>query len=628
MAKDKKTKAADADGPVIDAGTPTDGTASDLVAQDASWEGDQQAFRLILSNLRDGIMVQDINARVEWMNPACEDMYGWSLKDLRGKKPHEFAVPPEDRPTQHDIDAFSYDLDRSIFKSFEISQHVRRDGSRFWNQQNYTIIKLGDDPAQSKVVITCRDVTEQVDTENTLRQAQVDLEHAAHHDDLTGLANRTKLGEFLNSSRVKLHITRCEIGVLQLDIDKFKDINDTLGHAAGDAVLQHVAAAMRANCGPDDLVCRTGGDEFLLISLRSTTEQELMQRAEELRRAIGWPLTWANQVIRVGTSIGVSLANREGITGETLLQMADQALYAAKDEGRNQVVCYTDALGQAQKLQQNLARDLKTAIADNQFEIHLQPQLHLGQNKIVGCEALLRWNHTERGQLSPVDFLSAAERNGLLTEVDYISMNLALDALVKLRNSGFTDHGLSINVSSSILADVNYPGLLDWALQSRGIEPTAICVEILETTILDDSGLDVVSAIDRLKRLGVRVALDDFGTGYAGLAHMSAFDIDAIKLDRSMIARLEDDPRNRIIIRSIIRLGMLLNMKVVAEGVETYGQLEILRRTHCPLIQGFGLARPMSVADTIEWLEGVAETGEIPFVDAATELQVTSDIAQ
>ncbi len=162
---------------------------------------------------------------------------------------------------------------------------------------------------------------------------------------------------------------------------------------------------------------------------------------------------------------------------------------------------------------------------------------------------------------------------------------------------------MSINVSSSILADVNYPGLLDWGLQSRGISPSCICVEILETTILDDSTLDVVTAIDRLKRLGVRVALDDFGTGYAGLAHMSAFDIDAIKLDRSMIARLENDPRNRIIIRSIIRLGMLLNMKVVAEGVETQGQLEILRRAQCPLIQGYGLARPMPVAATIEWME-------------------------
>ncbi len=197
--------------------------------------------------------------------------------------------------------------------------------------------------------------------------------------------------------------------------------------------------------------------------------------------------------------------------------------------------------------------------------MHLQPQLSLSQNRIVGCEALLRWNHPERGLLLPGDFLCPAERNGVLAEIDYISMNRALDALVHLRDAGFGDLRMAINVSSSILADVNYPGLLDWALQSRGLAPDDICVEILETTIFERAGLDVTTAINRLKRLGVRVALDDFGTGYAGLAHMAAFDIDAIKLDRSMISQLETDPRNRAVVRSIIRLSALLGMQVVAE---------------------------------------------------------------
>ncbi len=588
---------------------------SDAQIADQEWiEVGDVPFHLILSRIRDAIVVQDVHARIEWINSACEDMFGWSLEEMRGKRPQEFVLPPEDRPSPKRMDAFQYDFSRSLFQTMEVTENIRRDGSRFWNQQSYTVISFGPGDDQRKVVVTCRDVTEQVNTENTLRQAQVDLKHAADHDDLTGLANRKMLTEFLSTPEVKAQIERREIGVLQIDIDKFKDINDSLGHAAGDATLCHVAAALRANCGPDDLVCRTGGDEFLLISLRASSEAQLMQRAEQLRRAIESPLTFSSQVIRVGTSIGVSVAKTPGTTGEALLQMADQALYAAKDEGRNQVVFYTDELGRAQKLQQQLARDLRAAVADNQFEIYLQPQLHLGQNKITGCEALLRWNHPQRGVLAPGEFLLAAERNGLLAEIDYISMNLALDALVKLRNSGFPDHGLSINVSSSILADVNYPGLLDWALQSRGIAAPGVCVEILETTILDDSGLDVVTAIDRLKRLGVRVALDDFGTGYAGLAHMSAFDIDAIKLDRSMISRLEDDPRNRIIIRSIIRLGMLLNMKVVAEGVETRAQLEILRRTHCPLIQGYGLAKPMPLYEMINWLRSeVSERSELPF---------------
>jgi len=562
----------------------------------------QATFGLILNRVRDGVVLQDIHGRIEWANPACEAMYGWPLSEMRARHPLHFLIPPEDRPSPEQVKQFRYDPDSALFRQFKISQHMRRDGSRFWNQQNFALLDMGPGDSDKKVVVTCRDVTDQVHTETALRQVQVDLEHAAHHDDLTGLANRKKLSRFLATTTARARIARHEIGVLQLDIDKFKDINDTLGHAAGDATLVHVAQALRANSAPQDLVCRTGGDEFLLICPGISSRDQLMDRAEALRAAIQTPLTWSSQMIEVGTSIGASLPEAPDTSGEALIQMADQALYAAKDQGRGQVVLYTPHIGQAQKSQIRMARDLQIAVASEQFEIHLQPQLSLSQNRIVGCEALLRWAHPERGLLLPGEFLIAAERNSVLAEIDYISMNLALDALVQLRDAGFGGLRLAINVSSSILADVNYPGLLDWALQSRGIVPSDVCVEILETTIFERTGLDVTTAINRLKHLGVRVALDDFGTGYAGLAHMAAFDVDAIKLDRSMISRLETDPRNRAVVRSIIRLSALLGMQVVAEGVETQSQLDILRRTSCPLIQGFGLAHPMPVEDMIGWL--------------------------
>jgi EAL domain-containing protein (putative c-di-GMP-specific phosphodiesterase class I) len=285
-----------------------------------------------------------------------------------------------------------------------------------------------------------------------------------------------------------------------------------------------------------------------------------------------------------------------------MIQHADTALYAAKARGRGRVMQYTADLGQAQRARQTLVRDLREAVACDQFEIHLQPQLCLNSGRIRGCEALIRWRHPRRGLLAPAAFLEAADGLGLLAEIDYLSMTMALDALRTLIEAGFGHLTMSINVSAAILADINYPGLLDWALQSRGLRPDQICVEVLETTILDGSGADVVSAVARLKRLGVRVALDDFGTGYAGLAHMASFEVDAIKLDRSMIARLDHDPRNRVIVRAIIRLCRLLDMSVVAEGVETADQLAILRRAHCPVIQGFGLARPMPLDVLIDWL--------------------------
>lgn len=563
---------------------------------------DRPLADLVLNHVRDGVVLLDMKGRIKWLNPACEQMIGWSLDDIRDRNPQELILPPETRPSPEDISKFRYQLTSSLFDKYRITEQVRQDGTRFWNQQSHSLIDLGPDPDHKLIVVTCRDISDQVQTEAALHQLKDELEHAAFHDDLTGLANRKKLSAYLRSDTVLHFINSGAIGVLQIDLDKFKEINDTLGHAAGDATLCHVAEGLLRNAGSGDLVCRTGGDEFLLICIKVASQEALMARAELAMRAICEPLRWDNQTINTGISVGASMPGKDTVTGEALIQQADQALYSAKNHGRGQIVFYSNHLGQRYKAEQALNRDLKIGIEENQFTIYLQPQLSLTDDRITGCEALIRWIHPERGVLAPGVFLDAAEQSQVLADIDYISMNLSLDALVALREAGFSDMSMSINVSSSILADVNYPGLLDWGIQSRGLPASGICVEILETTILDGGDLDVVTAVEQLRRLGVRVALDDFGTGYAGLAHMSAFEIDAIKLDHSMIKRLETDPRNRVITRSIIRLCALLGVEVVAEGVETQSQLDILRRANCPRIQGFGLARPMPVPDMLTWL--------------------------
>src|SRR6056297_254527 len=213
------------------------------------WANAQAIFGLVLDHTRDAIIVQDIEGHVEWINPAAEAMFGWSLNEVRGHKPHGFILPEASRPSPERLKAFRYDLNSKLFDRYHLTEHQRRDGSRFWNQQNFSAIDLGQKNGQKKIVITCRDVTDQVTTEAELRRVQVDLQHAAYHDDLTGLANRKRLTEYLASDMVDGHIRRQEIGVLQVDIDKFKEINDTLGHAAGDVTLVHVAQALRAACG-------------------------------------------------------------------------------------------------------------------------------------------------------------------------------------------------------------------------------------------------------------------------------------------------------------------------------------------------------------------------------------------
>ncbi|UXX82523.1 putative bifunctional diguanylate cyclase/phosphodiesterase [Roseovarius pelagicus] len=557
---------------------------------------------LILDHVRDGIILLDINGRVKWMNPACETMLGWALSDIRGTNPQDLILPPEHRRTRKQTANFRYDFSTSLFDGYRITQHLRRDGSRFWNQQSHSLINLGPDDSQKMVVVTCRDVSDQVTTQAALHQVKDDLEHAAYHDDLTNLANRKRLSQYMHSNRVTAQIAAGRIGLLQLDLDKFKEINDTLGHAAGDMVLCHVADGLRQHARPDDLICRNGGDEFLLFCAETSNRTMLMARAEQVMRTINHPLVWKDQTITIGISIGAALSTSGTTSGEALIQQADHALYSAKDAGRGQVVYYTDQLGQRYRARQQLNRDLKQAVEQDQFTIFLQPMLDLAGNRITGCEALLRWKHPHRGLLAPASFLSAAEAIQLLPDIDYLSMNHALDALTQMRQAGFSDLTLSLNVSSTILSDVNYPGLLDWALQSRNLPHSSICVEILETSLLDVNNTRVMAAVAQLRRIGVRVALDDFGTGYAGLSHISTIEVDAIKLDHSMISRLESAPRHRVVTRSIIRLCALLGMDVVAEGVETQGQLDILRRAKCPFIQGFGLARPMPVPDMIDWL--------------------------
>ncbi|MGI3210780.1 putative bifunctional diguanylate cyclase/phosphodiesterase [Roseovarius tibetensis] len=430
---------------------------------------------------------------------------------------------------------------------------------------------------------------------------QIGLRPAAHHDDLTQLATRQALAVHMRSPTVRGDIARRALGVLVIDIDNLKDINARLGHGAGDAALCHVAQMLRSQCGDGDLVCRTGEDEFNLVCTVADGPA-LRNRAETVRRAVCRPLQWQGQSVQVSASIGVCLADGTGDTGEDLIQRGEIALEVSKTRGRGCVVHYTDDMGRAQRIRQQLEQDLEQAVRADQFEVHLQPQLSLSGDRICGCEALIRWRHPRRGVLSPADFMEAAGRQGFVAEIDHLSMTKALDALKSLHAAGFDHLTMSINVSAAGLADPDYPDRLDRALQARGLRPDRICVELLETTILDGSGPDVETAILRLKRLGVRVALDDFGTGYAGVAHMASMDVDEIKLDRSMVARLDHDPRNRVVVRGIIRLCRMLQMVVVAEGVETMGQLRMLRRAGCPVIQGFGLARPMPLASLLDWL--------------------------
>ncbi len=420
-------------------------------------------------------------------------------------------------------------------------------------------------------------------------------------DDLTRLLSRRRFAAHMRSPAIRADMARGILGILVIDIDNLKEINARFGHGAGDAAICHVAESLRAQGGPENLVGRTGGDEFTLMC-RVADGAALLRHAHAIHAALCKELQWQHKRFQVKVSVGACQAPGGFVTGEHLIQRAEMALDVSKARGRDRVMLYTDDMGRAHRRRQHLRRDLGEALRTDQFEVYLQPQLSLATGAISGCEALLRWRHPDRGLLAPGAFMATAAEMGLMAELDEIAMSKALDALEALQAAGFDRMIMSINVSAQTLADPAYPDRLAQAVGSRSLPLDQICVEVLETTVLDGSGVDVATAIRRLKTFGMRVALDDFGTGYAGIAHMSSLAVDAIKLDRSMIARLDHDARNRVIVRGLIRLCRQLRMTVVAEGVETDAQSAVLHRAGCPVIQGFGLARPMPSDALLDWL--------------------------
>lgn len=580
---------------------------------------DDLIARLIADHARDGLILQDIRGRIEWANPAYLRMFGRSLSSMVGQNPLSFCLPPDMRPPDAEIAAFRYEPDKGLSERYEIIENIRSNGEHFWNQLSFGVVRIGEGEENTKIIVSCRDVTDQVDTEQALRQAKVEIEHAATHDDLTGLANRKLLKSYLCTPEVLRCLRKGRAGILQLDVDHFKKINDRLGHNAGDAALIHVARQMSLHSGDaGNLACRTGGDEFQLVFLNVESRDDMLISARKLTQAIAEPIHFDGQEIRVSVSIGMALAPPGTDDGLELVKRADQALYQVKHSGRGVPMIFNETLGLRLRERDQLVADLRVALTDGQMQLYYQPQLDLEDNHLVGVEALIRWNHPQRGLLAPAAFLEAAELNHVLTDIDDIAANSALDALATLTEQGFETLKMSINVSGQTLNKPNYPNLLDWTIQERGIDPSRVCIEILETVILRNRDSSTVRAIEALKQLGVGIALDDFGTGYAGLAQLSQFDIDYVKLDRSMIAQLDHSRRNRKIISAIVNLCRDLDIHVVAEGVETARQLQVLRLARCPVIQGYGLARPMPFDRLLPWLRAF-QTKAAPFVIAGTD---------
>jgi diguanylate cyclase (GGDEF)-like protein len=448
--------------------------------------------------------------------------------------------------------------------------------------------------------------TERRRTDEELSRRQEELAFMATHDALTGLPNRTLMIDRGQQMLERARRHSGKVASLLIDLDAFKAINDTLGHAAGDEVLQAAAQRFDSVIRSSDALGRIGGDEFVVIADELSLEAGPELIAERLLDSLSEPFTLANtqprRCVNLTASIGISDGQRD--TAEELLRDADIAMYRAKWEGKNRFVVFEPSMHEVAQGLVELELDLRDALDRKEFFLAYQPTFSLEDMHVTGMEALIRWQHPKRGVIQPNNFIPLLEQTGLVCEVGTWVLDEACRQAAKWRRSGH-DVGVSVNVSArqldadDLLADVGV------ALADTALSPSALTLEITETTVMRNADA-TAERLQAIKELGVRVAIDDFGTGYSSLAHLQRFPVDALKIDRSFVSRLSDNPDGETLIHTLVQLARALSIETLAEGIERQDQIEILRRERCDQGQGFLFARPMEAAATEGFLTAKA----------------------
>ncbi|WP_379921167.1 EAL domain-containing protein [Erythrobacter sp. R86502] len=432
------------------------------------------------------------------------------------------------------------------------------------------------------------------------RRSEQQVSRLAHYDSLTGLANRVQMSRALEEILAAPSARERACAVLMLDLDRFKQVNDTLGHPAGDALLKQVAQRLERSIGAAGRCGRLGGDEFKVIVPGDQSRPALGHMAQEIISALSQPYSLEGQSVVIGASIGIALAPEHGATSDELIRNVDLALYAAKDAGRGVYRFYAEDLHAAAEERAELEQDLRDAIAKGDLQLYYQPVIYAATETIVGFEALMRWNHPKRGWLSPSKFVPIAEDAGLIDRMGQWALRTACADMSRWPRS----IRCAVNVSALQFANPELPAIVANALAHSGVAPSRLELEITESVFLNDNAM-TETMFKALKRVGVRLALDDFGTGYSSLGYLKKAPFDKIKIDRSFVqGATEEGSRNGAIIASITSLAEALHMDTTAEGVETLDELDLVRLLGCSHVQGHIYYKPMPAEDAAALVEG------------------------
>lgn len=561
---------------------------AEKIGQARQQDAKNRLFSKAFENSNDVVLITDApvgqSPRILQVNDSFERMTGYRRDEVIGRSP-KFLQGLETDPAT--VAALRESLSATEAVRVELLNY-RKGGEPFWVELN--IMPVHDERGfHTHWVSIQRDITER-------RQSEAKIYHQSRHDALTGLPNRTLYQEQLAIAVEQAKQKKQMVGVLFLDIDRFKHINDSLGHIVGDTFLQQVAERLLSKLRPQDTVARIGGDEFTVLLPGMTDVEPIKKTAERLWEAMHSPFTVEGHELFATASIGVSIAPEHGEDIATLLRNADAAMYSAKDEGRDGIRLYTASLTEKGTDRLKLETHLRKALEKSEFLLHYQPQIDLKTGKIFGAEALLRWENEELGRVSPGQFIPLAEEIGLITAIGEWGLNEATRQ-AKLWDSRGFNLKVAVNLSAKQLADPSIVKLVRGVLERTMLPPDRLDIELTESTLLQVGKASGI--LKQLKGLGVKLSVDDFGTGYSSLAYLKSLPLDVLKIDKSFVDGLGEDKRSAAVVHALIELARGIDAETVAEGVETELQRQVLASMGCDAFQGF-LVSPAVAPDALE----------------------------
>ena len=553
-------------------------------------EGNLRLAAKVIETTNEAVLIADAKFRVTSVNPAFTEITGYQPDEVIGKK-----------PTFHK----ALRKDKTLFTKMQ--EDMEKQGhwqGEFWNKR-----KSGEDYAQRLSISAITDETGKVQQYAALigditkrKQDEERIRYQANYDSLTELPNRTLFLDRLNFDLARMKRGQGKLGLMFIDLDGFKLVNDTLGHEVGDLLLQEAARRLSECVRRGDTIARLGGDEFTVIMPDLEDPRNGSMVAQRILDALAKPYVLDGHEAFVSASIGITVFPDDGDSASHLLRNADAAMYRAKDQGKANYQFFTVDLNEAVKERVVLKNSLIKARKGHEFALHYQPKLAIGSGQVTSVEALMRWNSRKLGAISPAKFIPIMEESGMAMEMGEWVIRTACTQYRKWRKEGLAPLRVAVNLSARQLREESFISVVERVLKQTGVDPKSLEIEITENMLMSDS-TNIVVALDTLHDMGIHISMDDFGTGYSSLNHLRQFPIDTIKIDGAFVANIESNTEEIEIIKAIITMGHSLNRRVAAEGVETEGQLSILKELGCDEVQGYYLCPPKPVGPLTEFLQ-------------------------